>query len=108
MSGPTRAEVRLPAGVVNRPRSGRLRRSALAAVLCLCLCIMIQLLGVAGTWLIQAPSSELLGTSILEGFPIPTTAVQPPPVAAIVAAQDTLSSLHLPVLTLTLFHPPLR
>ncbi|BFU94886.1 MAG: hypothetical protein NTNFB02_16080 [Nitrospira sp.] len=108
VSGSTQTEVSLPGGVADRQRFGKLRRGARATVLCLCLCIIIQMLEVSGTLLTPASSSDLLSTSILEGFSILTTAAQPPPVAVIVAAPDTLSSSHLPVPTLTLFHPPLR
>jgi hypothetical protein len=106
VSGSTRAVCRGAADLASPYNPGRLRRGALAALLCLCLCVVLQMLGVRGTLLSRAFSSDLLGTSILEGFFILSAAVQPPSIAVFAAASEPSSFLPLPILMLMLFHPP--
>lgn len=62
-------------------------------------------LAVPGAFMRPAASFNLFTTSIFKSLSIPPAAVQPPPAAD--AAAEPSSSLHPPVLALTLF-PPFR
>ncbi|TKB82017.1 MAG: hypothetical protein E8D44_13020 [Nitrospira sp.] len=77
-------------------------------VCCLCLCVMVQMLGVPATLLSPADSSDLLGSSVLEGFSV----ISPSPelvLPAISIALSNVSPLALAfVIAATLFHPPVR
>ena len=83
-------------------------KGALLMTLCLCLCVMVQMLGVPATLLSPADSSDLLGSSVLEGFSL----IPPSPelfLPTIFGAMSNISPpVHAFVITDTLFHPPVR
>lgn len=83
-------------------------KSLLLMVLCLCFCVMAQMLGVPPTLLSPADSSDLFGSSLLEGFSVipqspelilPTTSI---------AILNFSPPVHVLVIAATLFHPPVR
>lgn len=76
------------------------------AVLFLCLSVIIQMLGVPPTLLSPALSLDTLGASVLEGFSIPPTVPQLMLSSATVPVTDAQPSVHVPILSSTLFHPP--
>lgn len=69
---------------------------------------MAQMLGVPATLLNPADSSDLLGSSVLEGFSV----IPPSPDIALsaisVAAPNFSSFSHVPVMASAVFHPPVR
>jgi len=73
----------------------------------LCFCVVMQMLGTPGTLLSPTLSSDIWGTSVLEGFSIPPTLVQPTPSASTIPATEMRTSLHVPVLASAPFHPPI-
>jgi hypothetical protein len=83
------------------------RGSNLPMVLVLCICVTMQMLGVPGTLLNPALSSDILGSSVLEGFSVPSTLLQLTPLKETFAVTEKPLSLHLPILASVLFHPPL-
>jgi len=76
-------------------------------MLFLCLCVMMQMLGTPGTLLSPTLSSDIWGTSVLEGFSIPPTPVRFTPSATEMAAAEARLSLHSAMLAFAPFHPPL-
>jgi len=76
-------------------------------MLFLCLCVMMQMLGTPGTLLSPTLSSDIWGTSVLEGFSIPPNPAQPTPSASTIPATEMHTSLHVPVLASAPFHPPI-
>jgi hypothetical protein len=69
---------------------------------------MAQMLGVPAMLLSPADSSDLLGSSVSEGFSIipPSPDISLP--ATSVAAPHFSSSAHVPVMASAVFHPPVR
>lgn len=76
-------------------------------VLLLCMCVLMQMLGAPATLLNPALSFDILGSSVLEGFSLPSTLFPPTPFNEVFAFTEKPSSLHLPIAGSALFHPPL-
>lgn len=83
-------------------------RGWLLVVFCLCLCVMVQMLGVPATLLNPADFSDLLGSTVLEGFSV----IPPTPELFLPTISVVISGFLPPVLAFviaaTLFHPPVR
>lgn len=83
-------------------------RGWLLIVFCLCLCVMAQMLGVPATLLSPADSSDLPGSSVLEGFSV----IPPSPELTLPATSIAMVNFSPPepvlVIAATLFHPPAR
>ncbi len=81
-------------------------RGWLLVAFCLCLCVMAQMLGVPATLLNPADSSDLLGSTVLEGFSVipPTPELFLPTIS--VAISGFLPPVLAFVIAATLFHPP--
>lgn len=83
-------------------------RGWLWIVFCPCLCVMAQMLGVPTTLLNPADSSDLLGSTVLEGFSVipPTPELFLPTIS--VAISGFLPPVLAFVIAATLFHPPVH
>ena len=79
----------------------------LSVVLWLCLSIVLQMLGAPGTLLTPTLSSDLLGSTILEGFSIPPSPIPFMPPAQPLLIRHPLVVPHVPLLSSMPFHPPL-
>jgi hypothetical protein len=67
----------------------------------------MQMLGVPPTLLSPALDLDTLGESVLEGFSIPPTVPLFIRSSKTVSVTDAQPSVHVPILTSALFHPPL-
>lgn len=83
-------------------------RGWLLVVFCLCLCVMAQMLGVPATLLSPADFSDVLSSSVLEGFSLipPSPELFLPTIS--VAISGFLPPVFAFVIAATLFHPPVR
>ena len=73
----------------------------------LCVCVMMQMLGVPVTLLHPGVAADTLAVSASEGFSVPSSPPQPAPSVEMVPVTNTPPSVHVPVLTSALFHPPI-
>ncbi|MDO9116547.1 MAG: hypothetical protein Q7U39_01200 [Nitrospira sp.] len=83
-------------------------RGQLLVVFCLCLCVMAQMLGAPVTLLSPADASDLLGSSVLEGFSVvpPSPELILPKIS--IGILDFSPSVSVLVIAATLFRPPVR
>jgi hypothetical protein len=85
----------------NRHNAGRL-----IVVVALCISVVMQVLGVPATLLDPSADPDTVGASVLEGFSIPST-LPGFGVSSTQAPYSTpLQTTHLPLLSSSLFHPP--
>ena len=75
-------------------------------ILFLCLAVLMQMLGVPPTLLSPALSLDTLGEAVLEGFSIPPATPLVTHSSKIGSVTDVQQSVHVPILTSTLFRPP--
>lgn len=83
-----------------------IRGSVVVVILFLCICVVLQMLGVPVTLLNPSLSSDILGTSVLEGFSVPPAPPHLNPFSAFVLVTQGHASVHMPLLASDLFHPP--
>lgn len=86
----------------------RRSRSGLLIVLCLCVCVMAQMLGVPVTLMNPGEFSDLLGSSVLEGFSVLPQVPKLLLSFTLSVLVDVSSPAHVPVIASALFHPPVR
>ena len=87
-------------------KESRIGKACMAIVLLLCLSILVQMLGVPVTLLNPFEPADTQSVSVLEGFSVPSSLPQLASSFETDTATDTQPSVHLPVLTSVLFHPP--
>ena len=78
----------------------------IVVILFLCLAVLMQMLGVPPTLLNPALSLDTLGESVLEGFSIPPATPLVTRSSRIGSVTESQQSVHVPILTSTLFRPP--
>ena len=76
------------------------------AVLFLCVCVILQMLGAPVTLLNPSASSDTLGTSVLEGFSVLPTLPDFVHSSQYISLPNVYPSVHAPLLSSMLFHPP--
>lgn len=91
----------------NHFKEGRLGKTCMAMVMLFCLCIMVQRLGVPVTPLNPGAAADSLAVSVFEGFSVPSSPPQLTPSVEMVRVIDAQPSIHVPVLAVALFHPPI-
>ena len=79
----------------------------IVVIVFLCLAVLMQMLGVPPTLLSPALSLDTLGESVLEGFSIPPTVPLVTLSSKTACVMDAQPSVHVPILTSAVFHPPL-
>jgi hypothetical protein len=79
----------------------------IVVIVFLCLAVLMQMLGVPPTLLSPALSLDTLGESVLEGFSIPPTVPLVTLSSKTARVMDAQPSVHVPILTSAVFHPPL-
>jgi hypothetical protein len=84
----------------------RIGKACMAIVMLLCLSILVQMLGVPVTLLNPFEPADTQRVSVLEGFSVPSSLPQLTSSFETDTATDTQPSVHLPVLSSVLFHPP--
>ena len=89
-----------------RRTSRRAGQLDIVLVVILCLSVFLQMLGVPAPLLNAGESFDVCEASLSEGFALVMTSPQcvPSPTRELVRDRD--SSLHVPVLAGSLFHPP--
>lgn len=90
----------------NRFEKSRRGKLCLAMVMLLCFFVVVQMLGVPVTLLNPVEAANTLAASALEGFCVPSSLPQLNPSAETHPVTGAQPSVHVPVLTSTLFHPP--
>ena len=90
-----------------RRTSRRADQVDIALVVVLCLSVFVQMLGVPAPLLSAGESFEVGEASLSEGFALVMTSPHWTPSSTRELVRDGDSSLHVPVLAVSLFHPPL-
>lgn len=85
----------------------RIRIAFMALAMLLCLFVLVQMLGVPVTLLNPLEPADTRQASVLEGFSIPSSLPQLTSSFKTDTAADAQPSVHLPILTSVLFHPPI-
>lgn len=80
--------------------------SLIGVVMVLCVCVLLQMLGTPVTLLNPSAFSDTLGASVLEGFTVPPALLSLDFSAESVPAPDVHPSVHIPLLSSMVFHPP--
>jgi len=91
----------------NHFKEGRLGKTCMAMVMLFCLCIMVQRLGVPVVPLNTGTAADSLAVCVSEGFSVPSSLPQLTPSVELVHVTDAQPSIHVPVLAVALFHPPI-
>ena len=78
----------------------------MASAMLLCLFVLVQMLGVPVTLLDPLEPADTQQASALEGFSVPSSLPQLTSSFKTDTAADVQPSIHLPILTSVLFHPP--
>jgi hypothetical protein len=76
-------------------------------LLVLCLTVFLQMLGVPAPLLDPGEMFDSAEASVLEGAAIPPTCLQWAPSSRSTLIANSHSPIHVPLLALSLFHPPL-
>lgn len=90
----------------NHFKEGPLGRTCMAMVMLFCLCIMAQGLGVPMTLPNPTEAADSLAVSVSEGFSVPSSLPQLTPSVEMAQVIDAQPSIHVPVLAVAPFHPP--
>ena len=91
----------------NHFKEGRLGKTSMAMVMLFCLCVMVQRLGVPVVPLNTGTAADSLAVTVSEGFSVPSSLPQLTPSVEMARVIDAQPSIHVPVLAVTLFDPPI-
>lgn len=85
---------------------GPLRLFIVCSVFVLCACVMMQMLGVGATLWNSSGLPDTFGASVFEGLSLPASTPLVYDTLNALLPEAILPSPHIPLLTHSLFHPP--
>lgn len=91
-----------------RTSSLRNRSLVVVGILLMCVCVLMQMLGVPSTLLSPSDSSDLLGSSVLEGLSVPPHVPEVFRLVTSAMAVVLTPAVPISVVASVLFHPPVR
>jgi len=90
----------------NRVEESRHGNLCMPMVMLLCLCVVVHFLGAPVTLMNPIEVADTMAASVLEGFSVPQTVPQLTLLFETIRVAVAQPSMHVPVLTSVLFHPP--